>query len=293
MEEFLSRRAIRRLAGKRRHEWAEETVAAGQVKLETVESSHVKAVVTGKSPWNVALAVEGEQLQWSCSCRNGKAGEFCKHCAAVALAWNRHQNGDATDQDDPMDKIRQFLKSQKKGKLVRWILDEVELDPSFYQWVLEKMVPAARPTDQEQAPPPESLDEIWRQFQANPNYELYQVLQATAEARGEWGEWRHKALQHLLEHDPARQARPDRTGVVQQLLSEAPEAPEDATELRHLIEGALARRTSQAYAQSVTWLEALHRLEDKASFSRYVQELREAHKSKKGFIKLLDETSWA
>jgi hypothetical protein len=31
--------------------------------------------------------VNGEGLGYTCSCRAGQEGDFCKHCVAVAIVW--------------------------------------------------------------------------------------------------------------------------------------------------------------------------------------------------------------
>lgn len=49
--------------------------------------ARLSARVRGGSLYAVAIWVKGDRLGYVCSCPAGEAGEFCKHCVAVALKW--------------------------------------------------------------------------------------------------------------------------------------------------------------------------------------------------------------
>ena len=62
----------------------------GAVSLGKVGPQEVAASVEdGAETYEIRL-LGGEELRWSCTCRQGQSGSFCKHCVAVAReTWLR------------------------------------------------------------------------------------------------------------------------------------------------------------------------------------------------------------
>ena len=56
----------------------------GRVEITSEDELVVAALVRGSMPYQVELRRAGETT-WSCTCPVGEAGDFCKHCVAVAL----------------------------------------------------------------------------------------------------------------------------------------------------------------------------------------------------------------
>ena len=123
LDELLTPTTIRNLAPQRAFSRGESYARGGAVAAITEGDGRIQAFVQGQRTHDVALWAEGARVQWRCSCPMGAAGEFCKHCVAVALAWT----GQVTpDEDDPQGAskprakrgarkeadLRAFLKSQ-------------------------------------------------------------------------------------------------------------------------------------------------------------------------------------
>ena len=85
LESLLTPAAVAELAGPRSYSRGIGYHADGRVELGIVESDRAEATVRGTMPYRVALWVDRGSVGWSCSCPMGDAGEFCKHCVAVAL----------------------------------------------------------------------------------------------------------------------------------------------------------------------------------------------------------------
>lgn len=317
--DLLTRRALRKLAGKRRYDRGAEAFASGQVSLVEAAPAAAQGVVAGsKGPFEVHLGSQDGEFRWACTCRNGQDGEFCKHAVAVAVAWQAEQKKHAqahgeADSGEAMDEMRDWLRGLKKSQLVDWLIEEARLDPSFYQWILEKMIPTRTAPGRVAAG--QTIQELWDSFQRTPSYDLYQLLRAYTEPLQEWPLWREKALQHLLRTDPAARQRPDRQEAVETLLTEkgsealqesAFEAavaredqhPEESLAVyQRLLEPTLARKNNEAYSEALAILahmrRVLGRLGRQAEFQPLLEDMRHRHKGKRGFIKLLESQSWA
>ena len=85
LESLLTPVAVAELAGPRSYARGIGYHDDGRVELGVVASARAEATVRGTMPYRVALWVDRSSVGWSCSCPMGDAGEFCKHCVAVAL----------------------------------------------------------------------------------------------------------------------------------------------------------------------------------------------------------------
>jgi uncharacterized Zn finger protein len=68
-----------------------ETLALGRELADLVSVSHLgpRGVIASVEAAEVRLRLDGEGLEWSCTCRQSREGSFCEHCAATALAMRR------------------------------------------------------------------------------------------------------------------------------------------------------------------------------------------------------------
>jgi uncharacterized Zn finger protein len=84
---LLDRSNLRRMAGAASCERGEDYFANDHVKRLSEEDGVIAARVQGTQPYRVKLWLDGEDLDYSCTCPVGVDGEFCNHCVAVGLAW--------------------------------------------------------------------------------------------------------------------------------------------------------------------------------------------------------------
>lgn len=84
---LLTLKQIRHLAGDTSFARGEAYCAEGRVRSLVAHGDTLTATVCGTENYTVRLATENGALSYRCSCPVGADGAFCKHCAAVALAW--------------------------------------------------------------------------------------------------------------------------------------------------------------------------------------------------------------
>ena len=87
IENVLDKRAIRRLAGPGSLVRGEEYFARGRVRSLALDDGTITAKVRGRQEYRVRLWAKGTSVAYSCTCRLGSGGAFCKHCVAVAVTW--------------------------------------------------------------------------------------------------------------------------------------------------------------------------------------------------------------
>jgi uncharacterized Zn finger protein len=89
--------AILRLAEPADYDRGRELVDRGAVRIESVTTARVAAMVEEGELRRVELRATERGLEWWCGCPPGRAGKFCLHVVAVAFAtWRR---GDAPPGD--------------------------------------------------------------------------------------------------------------------------------------------------------------------------------------------------
>jgi len=111
----------------------------GRVGVLRASAGRVGATVQGSEDYLVELRADGGKLRFSCSCPIGREGAFCKHCVAVALAWQR-------EHDDPvptLDDARTHLETLPQGELVELLIDHAHDDEALARKLLLR---AATPT---------------------------------------------------------------------------------------------------------------------------------------------------
>jgi uncharacterized Zn finger protein len=82
---------LRRLASAEAFEAGHAAADAGRVTLGEFGPLRVSAVVQDENGrWDVQLRSGEEGLVWSCTCPDGRAYVFCRHCVAAAVeTWRR------------------------------------------------------------------------------------------------------------------------------------------------------------------------------------------------------------
>jgi tetratricopeptide (TPR) repeat protein len=170
----------------------------------------------------------------------------------------------------------------------------------------------------------EAMDLMWKEFVDDPGLVGYQDLKRHAQKAGGWPIWREKALEILRHPQDEWRRRQDRSELVWVYLWEKDDKnawkvakeggcsldlwlrlavarekahPEDALEAyRRLIDPTLYLKNNESYRQTVERLgkirTLLSRLGRDADFAPYVASVREAHKPKRNFLKLLDQARW-
>jgi uncharacterized Zn finger protein len=126
------------MAGARSFERGEDYFLNGQVKALAEEERTIKAKVQGTRPYQVKLWIEGDDLEYSCTCPMGGEGEFCKHCVAVGLTWlgagePKFTGKGKAPQAVTMDDVRAYLSGQDKNALVEMLVDRAMEDDRLRQ----------------------------------------------------------------------------------------------------------------------------------------------------------------
>jgi uncharacterized Zn finger protein len=123
---------LRRLAGNRSYDRGADYYAAGAVGSLAIDGESAVATVNGSYDYRVRLDIDGDDIDFSCTCPVGQDGEFCKHAVAVALAWRGQSSTPQTgsrarrtkrDTANPtMDDLREYLRAQEKDALVELLI---------------------------------------------------------------------------------------------------------------------------------------------------------------------------
>lgn len=128
-----------------------------------VTDSQVAARVDGTEPYRVRLRDPGDGLEWDCTCPQGVDLHFCKHCVAVALAWNPPPESPSpapfpddvpvvarvvsrsTDGagGDGRERVRAHLDGLTQRELVALVMDEARRNPRLRRRLLLRV--ASRP----------------------------------------------------------------------------------------------------------------------------------------------------
>jgi uncharacterized Zn finger protein len=136
---LLDRSNLRRMAGAASFERGEDYFANDHVKRLSEEDGVIAARVEGTQLYRVKLWLDGQDLDYSCTCPVGADGEFCKHCVAVGLAWlegsRRNLRSGKADQPAVVtkDDVRAYLKGQDKDALVDLLVEHAAQDERLGQ----------------------------------------------------------------------------------------------------------------------------------------------------------------
>ena len=128
----LNIRTLRELAGDLWFARGEAYFQEGRVSALRQHQGKLAARVRGTGNYDVALWVDGDRLQFSCSCPLGDDEQFCKHCVAVALACTASSEvGKISRLTSNKTDLREFLERQEKNWLVDVLLSEASENQSL------------------------------------------------------------------------------------------------------------------------------------------------------------------
>lgn len=172
----------------------------------------------------------------------------------------------------------------------------------------------------------EAMALVWKGFKGAPHIDEYRKFKGHADRTGQWPAWREKALDYMRKRVAERRGpwRADHSQLVRvflwekdveaawreaksdgctddlwmELASKREKAhPEDAlTVYQGQVEPVLARKNNEAYREAVGLLRKVQglmaRIGKEADFPQYLEVVRQKHKPKRNFIKMLDRAKW-
>lgn len=141
LSELITKTTLRDMAGSRVFQRGEDYFADGAVQRLRAAAEKISAVVDGSETYRVDLWVEGNELDYGCTCPHAAEGNFCKHCVAVGLAWlaehgkteKSARSRKSKKRDDPWRMIREYLAEQPREALVELLLEVALRDDRLYQ----------------------------------------------------------------------------------------------------------------------------------------------------------------
>ncbi|NLH50763.1 MAG: hypothetical protein GX444_19485 [Myxococcales bacterium] len=145
---LLSHDALRRLADGKSFIRGVEYFNAGLAESMTEYEGVITAKVLGSYEYRVRLWVNGDALDYECSCPRGEDGDFCKHCVAVGLAWLAQKEPGARKRktrkkpDVTMEDVRDHLLKQEKPQLVDLLMQQVIDDDALRQSLVLEVLSA-------------------------------------------------------------------------------------------------------------------------------------------------------
>ncbi|WP_028108523.1 SWIM zinc finger family protein [Ferrimonas futtsuensis] len=92
----------------------------GRVGSLTISGDQVVALVVGREPYSVTLTINATTLEGECSCPASGHSEFCKHCVAVAVAWEHEKRAPSW--------LVNHLKGMKKDQLIEHLVRQIMAD---------------------------------------------------------------------------------------------------------------------------------------------------------------------
>lgn len=133
LHEALDRRTLRQLAGAQSFQRGEDYFGNGQVRAVTVNADSLNAKVQGGDLYGVRLWINRGEVDYACTCRMGRDGEFCKHCVAAGLALldgspqtQPTSRAVACDRSVTMKDVREYLSGQDASVLVDLLVRHAE-----------------------------------------------------------------------------------------------------------------------------------------------------------------------
>lgn len=95
----------------------------GRVSRLATRAGTTTATVTGSQPYKVRLRETARGYDGSCTCPASEGFDFCKHCVAVALALQAHDDRVRELADaGPEARLRQYLADQPRESLIQLLL---------------------------------------------------------------------------------------------------------------------------------------------------------------------------
>ncbi len=123
-----SRNKLISLAGERVFKRGEDYYVRKRVRALIEYKGKISAIVDGTRSYRVSLRFNDRRIGYDCSCPEGVAGRFCKHCIAVCLSWIESKQIANQQSADPdiinfLD-VHAYLDDLPHGTLAELLLDE-------------------------------------------------------------------------------------------------------------------------------------------------------------------------
>lgn len=134
----LSESVIKTLAGEAAYTRGLEYYNQGRVEQLNINDTHIQAVVSGEKQYSVTLNHTAKMFDGSCDCPASDNFDFCKHCAAVSLAYyyQTQTNLEMADAGES-DAIPLYLNTFTKPQLIDELQSMIEGDQSVHDhWLL-------------------------------------------------------------------------------------------------------------------------------------------------------------
>jgi uncharacterized Zn finger protein len=136
MRDVLTATRILEEAGEAAFEKGEEYFRRERVGDLRFDGERLSGVVVGTRRYQVKFRTVTDGLVATCSCPLGLAGVFCKHCAALGIAFiARSVDGGSATAGTPEAKLRQYLGTLPKERLIEVVLDSA----STHQDIQERL----------------------------------------------------------------------------------------------------------------------------------------------------------
>jgi len=134
----LSESVIKTLAGEAAYQRGLDYYNEGRVQQLTIDSSQISAYVDGQRRYQVILNHTAKVFDGSCDCPASDNFDFCKHCAAVSLAYyyQTQTNIEVSEAGD-VDPVLLYLNTFTKPQLVEELHSLIKRDrPRYDHWLL-------------------------------------------------------------------------------------------------------------------------------------------------------------
>jgi uncharacterized Zn finger protein len=142
LPDLLQRPALRRIAGDRSFERGENYLEDGHVRNLSEDADEIVATVVGTRKYRVRVWAEEGDLDFSCTCPMGEGGNFCKHCVATALAWQKQlregarSGAKSRDGGVTMQDVRAMLLKRDHASLVDSLMVWAKTDDALRERLL-------------------------------------------------------------------------------------------------------------------------------------------------------------
>ena len=134
----LSESVIKTLAGDGAFERGLDYYNEGRVEQLNIDTSHISGYVRGQQRYQVTLNHTAKVFEGSCDCPASDNFDFCKHCAALSLAYyyQTQTNIEVADAGDT-DPVRLYLNTFTKPQLIEELQSQIQADKAIYDhWLL-------------------------------------------------------------------------------------------------------------------------------------------------------------
>jgi uncharacterized Zn finger protein len=153
LADILTRDRLLDLAGDLYFQRGEDYFRRGQVSSLAEYDGVLTAQVAGTEEYRVQLWLDGDDLDYDCTCPLGVDGAFCKHCVAVGLTWLQNPEASADLEEEveeaaprkrssramtTMEDVATYLKGLNKDDLVKMVIERAMNDAQWREALIMK-----------------------------------------------------------------------------------------------------------------------------------------------------------